>query len=404
MVKHIAALAVIFWVAAIAWMILGATLVQRTQSSDQSQSARLTTQWGDAQTQAAPQVTARVAVDTYNADKKRVERSYQDDVVPIRSSRVDVALDLTQRRKGLLWYNLYDVRFAARYRIRNDTPSSRLTLHFPFPSNGGTYTNFICTIGGIRVEDATALARGTFAFVLKPGAQTEIAVGYASRGTQSWTYSFGDGVQSVNDFALTMTTNFSAIDYPPQTLLPPSERPEGKGWRLRWNYETLVTSNGIGMTVPYPMQPGPLAQRITFWAPVALLFYFFVMFTIVTLRRIELHPMNYFFLACSFFAFHLLFAYLVDRIPVEAAFAICSAVTLFLTISYLRLVVGWRFAAVESGLAQLVYLVLFSYALFNEGWSGLTITIGAIVTLFVVMQVTGRIRWSSRFTAAGVSP
>ncbi len=404
MVKHIAALAVIFWVAAIAWMILGATLVQRTQSSDQSQSARLTTQWGDAQTQAAPQVTARVAVDTYNTDKKRVERSYQDDVVPIRSSRVDVALDLTQRRKGLLWYNLYDVRFAARYRIRNDTPSSRLTLHFPFPSNGGTYTNFICTIGGIRAGDATALARGTFAFALNPGAQTEIAVGYTSRGTQSWTYSFGDGVQSVNDFALTMTTNFSAIDYPPQTLLPPSERPEGKGWLLRWRYGTLVTSNGIGMTVPYPMQPGPLAQRITFWAPVALLFYFFVMFTIVTLRRIELHPMNYFFLACSFFAFHLLFAYLVDRIPVEAAFAICSAVTLFLTISYLRLVVGWRFAAVESGFAQLVYLVLFSYALFNEGWSGLTITIGAIVTLFVVMQVTGRFRWSERFTPARVSP
>jgi hypothetical protein len=26
------------------------------------------------------------------------------------------------------------------------------------------------------------------------------------------------------------------------------------------------------------------------------------------------------------------------------------------------------------------YGVLFSYALFNEGWSGLTITIGAIVT------------------------
>src|SRR5581483_10704707 len=107
---------------------------------------RLTTQWGDAQTQAAPQVTARVAVDTYNSDKKRVERSYQDDAVPIRSSRVDVVLDLTQRRKGLLWYNLYDVRFAARYRIRNDTPTSRLTLHFPFPSNGGTFTNFMWTI------------------------------------------------------------------------------------------------------------------------------------------------------------------------------------------------------------------------------------------------------------------
>jgi inner membrane protein involved in colicin E2 resistance len=401
MLKHIVALAVIFCGAALAWMILGATLVQRTESSDNAQSAKLTSQWGSAQTQAAPEITARVAVDAYNADKKRVERTYQDSVVPIRSSRVDVALQLEQRRKGLLWYNLYDVGFVAHYRVRNDTPVGQLTLHFPFPTNGGTYTNFICTIAGRRIGDAAALGRGAVVFPLAPGAQTVVEVGYLSRGMQSWTYSFGDGVQSVDDFALTMTTNFDAIDFPPQTLLPSTERRDGKGWRLQWNYGTLVTSNGIGMTVPYPMQPGPLAQRITFWAPVALLFYFFVMFMVVTLRGVQLHPMNFFFLACSFFAFHLLFAYLVDRIAIEAAFVICSLVSLFLTISYLRLVVGWRFAAVESGLAQLVYLILFSYALFNEGWSGLTITIGAIVTLFVVMQVTGRIRWADRFAAAG---
>ena len=211
----------------------------------------------------------------------------------------------------------------------------------------------------------------------------------------TWTYRFGTDVSSVNDFSLAMTTNFDAIDFPPQTLLPTVEQRAPHGRRLTWRYSTLVTGNGIGMTFPSPMQPGPLAQRITFWAPVALFFYFFVMLVITTLRRIELHPINYFFLAASFFAFHLLFAYLVDRIPIEAAFTICSLVTLFLTISYLRLVVGWRFAAVESGLAQLVYLILFSYALFNEGWSGLTITIGAILTLFVAMQATGRIRWSA---------
>jgi inner membrane protein involved in colicin E2 resistance len=197
-----------------------------------------------------------------------------------------------------------------------------------------------------------------------------------------------------------MTTNFDAIDFPPQTLPPDGEAPLRPGWRLQWRDATLVTGNGIGMAFPYPLQPGPLAQRITFWAPVALFFYFFVMLAITTLRKIDLHPVNYFFLAASFFAFHLLFAYLVDRISIGAAFAICSAVTMFLTISYLRLVVGWRFAAVESGLAQLVYLVLFSYALFNEGWSGLTITIGAIVTLFAIMQLTGRIRWSEHLAEA----
>lgn len=400
MLKRLIAIAFIFCSAGVAWMILGATLVQRTASSDESQRQKLTAQWGSAQTQLAPQVNARVAVDTYNKDKKRVERGYQDIAVPLSRSRVAVNLHLEQRRDGLLWYNLYDVAFVAHYRVRNETNSRQLSVHFPFPSSDGTYANFTCSIGERRVTDPTALDQGYVGFDLAPGAETFIDIRYTSRGMGTWTYRFGNDVESVRDFALTMRTDFDAIDFPPQTLLPVAEQRWVKGWRLDWRYGTLVTGNGIGMAFPYPLQPGPLAQRITFWAPVALFFYFFVMLVITTLRKVDLHPINYFFLAASFFSFHLLFAYLVDRIPIEAAFVICSAVTLFLTISYLRLAVGWRFAAVESGLAQLIYLILFSYALFNEGWSGLTITVGAIITLFVVMQLTGRIRWSERLTAA----
>lgn len=58
---------------------------------------------------------------------------------------------------------------------------------------------------------------------------------------------------------------------------------------------------------------------------------------------------------------------------------------------------GIRFAAVEAALAQLIYLVLFSYAFFFQGFSGLAVTIGSILTLFVVMQMTGRVRWAEKF-------
>jgi hypothetical protein len=40
---------------------------------------------------------------------------------------------------------------------------------------------------------------------------------------------------------------------------------------------------------------------------------------------------------------------------------------------------------------------MFSYAFFLQGFTGLAITIGSVLTLFVVMQVTGRIRWADRF-------
>lgn len=170
-------------------------------------------------------------------------------------------------------------------------------MHFAFPSNDGTYANFSCFIGGQRVPDATALDQGYVGFNLAPGQTTSIDVAYESRGMGTWTYRFSNDVASVSDFALVMTTNFDAIDFPPQTLLPNSETRVGSGWRLLWRYGTLVTGNGVGMAFPYPLQPGPLAQRITFWAPVALFFYFFVMLVITTLRRIDLHPVNYFFLA-----------------------------------------------------------------------------------------------------------
>ena len=132
-------------------------------------------------------------------------------------------------------------------------------------------------------------------------------------------------------------------------------------------------------------------------APVSLLLFFFILFIITTMRSIDLHPMNYFFLAAGFFAFHLLLAYLVDHISIHLAFLICSGVSIFLVVSYLRVVVGPRFALVEAGGAQFIYLVLFAYAFLLRGFTGLAVTVGCIVTLFVVMQITARVRWSERF-------
>ncbi len=95
-------------------------------------------------------------------------------------------------------------------------------------------------------------------------------------------------------------------------------------------------------------------------------------------------------------------AYLVDHISIHLAFAICSAVSVVLLVSYLRLVVGMQFAALEAGLAHVIYLILFSYAFFFEGFTGLAITIGAILTLFITMQMTARVRWAEKFVTGPV--
>jgi len=130
---------------------------------------------------------------------------------------------------------------------------------------------------------------------------------------------------------------------------------------------------------------------------VSLFLFFFLLFMIALLKGVELHPMHYFFLAAAFFSFHLLLAYLVDHLSIHLAFAICSTVSVFLVISYMRLVVGPRMACVEVGLSQLVYLVGFSYTFFIESMTGLSITVLCIVTLFFVMQATGRLDWGEVF-------
>jgi hypothetical protein len=192
-----------------------------------------------------------------------------------------------------------------------------------------------------------------------------------------------------------MHTDFEQIDFPSGTLSPSAKQRSDDGYLLSWKFKQIVTGSGIGMIMPSHIQPGALAAQLSLSAPVSLFFYFFIVFVLSVLRSIEIHPINYLLIAGAFFAFHLLFAYSADHLPVEWAFALSSLVSVFLVVSYLRLVVSARFAYVEAGLAQLVYLVGFSLAHFWEGFTGLTATVLAIVTLYLIMQLTGRVKWSS---------
>jgi inner membrane protein involved in colicin E2 resistance len=114
--------------------------------------------------------------------------------------------------------------------------------------------------------------------------------------------------------------------------------------------------------------------------------------------------MHWFFLSAAFFSFHLLLAYLVDHVNVHVAFGLAAVTSVFLVVSYLRVVAGVRYALARAGLAQVVFLVLFSYSFFLKGYTGLTLTIGAVVTLFVLMQSTARVDWPTVFARESDPP
>jgi inner membrane protein involved in colicin E2 resistance len=420
MIKRIAAIVFIFLCTAVAWAILGATIFQRTYSSDSSSESRVASTWGAPQNQSPPtasydETVPKKEVSTENG--KKIEIVTQEKVttaLPLESSHLNVDLNLEHRQKGLLWYSTYKVGFAGAYSFRNTSDKDQtVTFTLDFPTAQAIYDDLVFTVDDVPVtlKNEKNSASGTAR--MAAGKTANLKVGYNSRGLNDWHYSFGGAgnpgddsqyrastadVAQVRDFSLKMTTNFKDIDFPDNTLSPTEKTETPNGWDLNWNYKNLVSGYQIAMTMPEKLQPGPLAGRISFFAPVSLFFFFFLMLIITTLRGIELHPMNYFFLAAAFFSFQLLLAYLVDHVSIHMAFGICSAVSIFLVVSYLRLVVGTRFATREAALAQFIYLVAFSYAFFLKGFTGLAITIGSIITLFVVMQATGKIRWKEKFT------
>src|SRR6185503_14780047 len=107
-----------------------------------------------------------------------------------------------------------------------------------------------------------------------------------SRGLDTWTYTFAEkGVTEVSDFVLAMTTDFNAVDFPAGSISPSEKREQGDGWLLTWRFGTLVTGQTIGMDLPNRLNPGPLAARITMFAPVSLLFFLTVMLILGVLQQ-----------------------------------------------------------------------------------------------------------------------
>ena len=414
MVKKIVAIMLIFGVTCVAWMVLGASTGSRTYGQNEKLSEQVEGLWGAVHIQEAPifyyetkqqRNIEKSTEDAKGRQIKKVETVTETVVnkVNVESGDVQAGFDLTHRKKGLLWYDTYRVIYRAAYVIRNPLPrQERFKIDFTFPAKDAIYDDFRFLVNNkpIEVNDFSQ-GKITVPLSLREKETARIEIGYVSQGKDKWFYKFGDGVTRVKNFSLAMTTNFEDIDFPQDTISPTTKERISGGWKLLWKYTDLVSGFQIGMDMPNKLNPGPLASQISFFAPVSLLFFFFVVFMISEIRGVKIHPMNYIFLAAAFFAFHLLFAYTVDHVALSLSFIISSVVSLFLVISYMRIVVGARFAAVEVGFSQFVFLILFSLAHFFQGYTGLTVTIGAVITLWVMMQLTARIDWEEKFRKTG---
>jgi hypothetical protein len=391
-IKRLLAICTIVACTAIAWFLLAGAVRFRSGDNDSRLSAEVVKNWGPVLSQQHP----ILFYESPTGARSRRE---------IQPERSDVTVKLTYdpKQKGLLWYRTYFVDFEAEYRVKNPTPIAQtIYAAFRFPDAEARYDKFSLIFGDKLTDKAPVDGEIRESFQLAAGGEVPLKVTYRAAGMNAWTYSL-KSAQRVKNLHLAMTTNFREIDIPAGAESPTSRTATPEGWSLQWDYVDVIGANAIAMDMPGVTNPGAVAARMTFFAPVSLLFFFAVLIIVALRYRTDLHPMNYFFLAAGCFAFQLLFAYLVDLLPLTASFLLAAVVSLVLVNGYLWAAAGAKFARI-SAVAQFAYMVLFSYSFFFEGLTGITITIGAIITLALLMAFTARVNWSTTFGSRATAP
>jgi hypothetical protein len=318
-------------------------------------------------------------------------------------SLVNVVLESEPKKRGLFWHRTYFAKFAADYSFTNPTRIPQtLFLSVPLPADANGLRGFEFTVDGVAESGAAPSASSgkiQRAIVVEAGASTQVHVAYQTNGTNCWAYRFSDAGR-ISGFALNMRTNFEEINFPVGTGSPTDRDSDGSSWTLSWNYPDVLGAPDIGMDMPKALNAGPVAARIAFFAPVSLLFFVTVVLLVAGLRGAPLHPMHVFFVSAGFFGFHLLFAYLVDLLPLYRSFGIATVVSLLLVCGYLRAVGGNALLRVALP-AQIAYLVLFSFSFFFDGLTGIVLATGSVATLALLMVLTAKVDWSRVFQRGG---
>lgn len=390
-ITHLLASMAIVGCTAVAWFILATAMSRRTQESSTTMSREVAGVWNPALEQKHPEAW----FETPNAPGGRAM------ILP-NSSDVGVILKFVPKQRGLFRHQTYDITFKAEYEFMNPTRIPQ-TIHvsFPLPAGAEKLEGFEFRLGDAKDTEPfrpNASGHATQAVVLPASGKITLHAGYQTRGTGSWVYGFPDK-RRIAGFILKMRTDFAEINFPVGTGSPRDEdrRFIGDGWDLVWNYPDVLAVPSIGMEMPKLLNAGPVATRIAFFAPVSLVFFVTVVLLVGGLKGVPLHPMHVFFVSAGFFAFHLMFAYLVDLIPIHTSFAIATAVSLALVGGYLRAVGGNALFKVALP-AQTAYLVFFSASFFFDGLTGITLTICGVSTLAWLMFLTAKVDWRMHFS------
>jgi len=403
-IKKIIAIVVIFGFTTIAWMILGAANLSRTDKSFSSLKSQVANLYGSRLNIESPKCytkTTKYREETVNNNTRVVEYfEYQDHELIKSDVAINVYLD--QRKKGNLWFPTFKASFEGKYTfLANVSNNESVFVYSTLNSADSIYNNLNLKINDNDIANVLPLInKQEIPVSVRNDNTVQLNVSYDATGMEDLYYLITadrNAIAQINDFNLVITTDFELHDFPPNMMSPTHTTRKENGYELIWELNKTITGKNIGLIIPNKLNPGNIITRVSFFAPVSLLFFFVVLLMFSVLLKTNLHPIHFFFLAATFFSFHLMFSYFSDQMNIYLSFAISALVSLVLTVTYMRLIAPKKLAFIYSPIIQIIYLVVFSFSFFFDGTTGIIVTICAVITLFILMQATGKINWDEEF-------
>ncbi len=435
-IMSLVAIGVIFIGFTIGWMILGTVNAGRTENQTRILQKRVQNAYGGPLRITPPQLYYEVIKERKGrvSGFETVSAYKEKEVIDPSRSDVEMDLKLERRKIGNLWFPVFLAVYQGEYEYDTESVPAKFRSQplFLLPglnSSESIYRSIEMKINGEVVQPLSKLVASTpmeLGPEVRVTGKINVEFHYETTGTEHMLYvlagqqqrsgktgRYDDGsgrehapvarLTRLDNFNAKLTADFEKYDFPNRTIPPTKREKHDRTNEFRWQFDKTVTGKNIGLIVPEEKNPGDIAARISYFAPISLLFFVVVTIVFGLLTRQGLHPMHYFFLAATFLSFHLVFSYSADHVSMYLAFGIAALVSCLLTFSYLIRVHGWQHAAVSVSL-QLLYLVVFALSFFYKsptglGITGLIVTIVSVLTLFALMQLTGKIDWGDVFAA-----
>ncbi len=387
-VKKIVAISLIFIFVTTAWMILGGINFYRTSEAQENLKKEIITLYGD---------NVEITMPKCSSVKNTKNSKYYN---KLEKSNVTIDINLDPRKKGNLWFPTFNYKYKGEYLFKAKQKGERQYLFLQFGKSDSVYKNILLSINGKYLNKKAAIANEDY-IIVYPNNKGYINVKfeYESSGLENLEYIISGykSISEINNFSLVINTDFEDYDFINSTMSPTIKEKTENGYKLAWQLNEAITGKNIGIKIPNKLNPGDIISKVSFFAPVALFFFLSAILTLVLVFKINFHPMHFLLLAATFFSFSLMFSYFSDQMNIYLAFSVASAISLILTITYLRFFTPKIVYLVFAPLAQFIYLIVFSFSFFSDDLPGFIVTICAVLTLFLIMQITGKLDWNEVF-------